>query len=370
MPIEIATVRDRADRAAFLKLPWRLYEHDPNWVAPLVGDVKAMLDPKVYPFFEHGEAEFFLARESGRVRGRVAAIVNRLHNEFHKEKTGFFGFFESEDDPAVAAALLDAATAWVRARGMERLRGPASYSTNDECGLLVEGFERPAVLMMSYNPASYVRLVEGCGFAKAKDLLAYWLEVEKIPERLGRIADKVRERERVVVRSLDMSRYEAEVRSIQEIYNDAWSVNWGFVPMTDAEFRFMAKQLRPVVDPDLGLIAEIDGKPVGFSLSLPDLNVALLPVRGHLFPFGIFKLLWHKRRIRHLRVITLGVRRAWQKRGIDALFYVETMKRGQARGCPRGEMSWILEDNEMMNRGAEAMGARVYKRYRLYDRGV
>lgn len=370
MTLAVQPVHTAADRRAFLMLPWRLYRDDPNWVAPLLGDVKAMLDPKVYPFFDHGEAEFFLARDGDAVRGRIAAIVNRLHNDVHHERTGFFGFFETEDDPAVAGALFDAAAAWLRARGMERLRGPASYSTNDECGLLVEGFDRPPVLMMSYNPIYYPRLVEACGFAKAKDLLAYWLEAEHIPERLARIAERVQKREHLLLRRLDMARFDAEVAAIQEIYNDAWSPNWGFVPMTDREFGFMARQLRPVIDVDFALLAEIDGKPVGFSLALPDLNVALKPVRGRLFPFGIFKLLWYKRKIGHLRVITLGVRKAYQKRGIDAVFYVETMKRGQARGCPRGELSWILEDNTMMRRGAEEMGAKVYKTYRMYDRGL
>ncbi|MBI5367019.1 MAG: N-acetyltransferase [Planctomycetes bacterium] len=368
MPTSVLPVRTAAERREFMMLPWRIYRDDPNWVAPLLGDLKKLLNPAVYPFFDHGAAEFFLARDGAVVRGRIAAIVNHLHNDTHHEKTGFFGFFECDDDPAIAAALFDAAAAWLRAQGMERMRGPASYSTNDECGLLIEGFDSPPVIMMSYNPAGYVKLVEGAGFVKAKDLLAYWVDVERIPERLARIADKVRERERVTVRSLDMRRFPEEVRAIQEIYNDAWAPNWGFVPMTDREFAFMAEQLKPVVVPDLGLIAEIDGKPVGFSLGLPDFNVALKPCRGRLFPFGIFKLLWHKRKIRHMRVITLGVRRAYQKKGIDAVFYVETMKRGKARDCARGEMSWILEDNAMMNRGAEAMGGRVYKRYRMYDR--
>lgn len=303
--------------------------------------------------------------------GRIAACVNHRHNEFHEEKTGFFGFFECVHDPALARVLIDAAAGWGRERGQTRLRGPMNYSTNETCGLLVDGFDGPPRLLMTYNPPGYAALLEACGLSKGKDLLAYWLtDANGLPERIARIADRVMKREGFALRRIDVRSYAEEVEVLLDIYNRSWSRNWGFVPMTPEEFRYMAAEMRPILDPDLLLVAEVNGRPVGFVLELPDFNEALIAARGSLFPFGLLKLLWRSRSIRYVRVITLGVVPEYRSRGLDAVLYTEIWRRGTAKGYHEGELSWILEDNVMMNRGAVELGGRVYRKYRVYEMGL
>jgi hypothetical protein len=374
--MRVREIGEGRDLRRFIRLAWRENERDPMWVPPLFGSVKKVLDRRKHPFHRHADVAYFLAERNGRAVGRIAAIVNHRHNEFHAERTGFFGLFESDDDREVARALLDSAAEWLRVRGMERVRGPFNFSTNDEIsspGVLIEGFDTPPTIMMSHNPPYYARLIEAAGFEKVKDLLAYWLEAEGLepPERLSRGAERLAKRAGVTVRSLDMKRFPAEVAAIKSVYNSAWSRNWGFVPMTDAEFDSMARELKPIVDPHLCLLVEAGGKPVGFSLALPDFNRALkkLP-SGRLFPFGIFRLLWEKRRIDRARSITLGFTPGYQHLGLGALLYLRTWQVGLARGYPRGEASWILEDNFDMRHPLENMGARVYKRYRIYERAL
>ena len=368
--LSVIPVRSGDQREAFIRLPWRLYRGDPNWVPPLLLDVRGMLDEDEHPFHRHSEVQLFLALRDGVPVGRVAAIHNRRHVEHHDEPVGFFGFFESERDDATAAALLDAAAGWLRERGLEVVRGPTSFSTNEEAGLLIEGFDRPPVVLMPYHLPYYRDLIEGQGFEEARTLVAYWHEADDVPPRLERAEGLVRRRyPGISVRGLRMEEFDREIERIRAIYNAAWSDNWGFVPMTDEEFRHMAKDLKPVVDPDLALIAEDgDGRPVGFALSLPDFNQALRHADGRLFPFGLLKILWHRRDISRIRVITLGLVEEYRGRGIDALFYLETFRRGFEKGFHQGEFSWILEDNEAMCRPLERFGARVYKRYRIYDR--
>ena len=355
----------------FLHLPWRIYADDPVWVPPLLADQKSALDPKRHPFHEHAEVEHFLARRDGRVVGRVSAIVNRLHNEFHDERTGFFGLFESVDDAGVARALLDTAEAWLRARGMTVARGPMNLSTNDELfspGVLIDGFERPPVLMMGHNPPYYARLIEAAGYGKSKDLYSYWLEAGVTPANLSAGLERLAKRYGVTIRPIELSRFAEEVRLLEEIYNSAWERNWGFVPMTPAEFAHMARQLKPIVDPGLALVAEVKGEPVGFGVGLPDYNQALKHLNGRLFPFGIFKLLWHRRRIDAVRVLTLGLKPPFRRMGIDALICLRMIENAQPKGRARGEMSWILEDNTMMRRAAENMGGFICKTYRVYEK--
>lgn len=360
----------RDAREAFVRLPWSIYEDDPNWVPPLLADVRGRLDESEHPFHAHSNVRLFLALRDGRPVGRIAAVHNRRHVAFHDEPVGFFGFFECERSARTAAALFDAAGGWLRSRGLEVVRGPASFSTNEEAGLLVEGFDRPPALMMPYNPPWYEELVLGQGFEEAKTLLAYWLETTELPAYLERAEGLVRRRyPGITVRPLRMSEFEREVGRIREIYNAAWEDNWGFVPMTDAEFEHMASELKPVVEPELALMAEDEsGRPVGFALSLPDLNQALRHADGRLFPFGLLKVLWHRRKVDAVRVITLGLVEEYRGKGLDALFYLETFRRGFSLGYYKGEFSWILEDNEAMRRPLERFGARVSKRYRLYDR--
>jgi GNAT superfamily N-acetyltransferase len=365
--VRVRPVRSRRDRRAFIELPYRLYRHEPLWVPPLRRDVAEMLDPRRHPFHLHSEVELFVAESRGRVAGRIAAIHNRRHVEFHGERAGFFGFLEMEREPEVAAALVEAAAAWVRGRGLEILRGPASFSTNEEAGLLVEGFDTPPVLMMPWNPPWYADLLEGVGFRKAKDLLAYWRGHAAVPERLARAANALARRHRVRIRPMDRRRYWDEVAAIRRIYNTAWERNWGFVPMTDEEFTHLAKKMKPVVDPDLVAFAEVDGELAGFALGIPDLNRALRHANGRLFPIGWLKILLHARGIDTFRVLTLGVLEPYRKTGAAEMMYLYLLRTGPRKGITKGEFSWILEDNAVMRAGMEKFDAHVYKTYRLYD---
>ncbi len=368
--VTVRPVTSRAELDRFIRLPWRIYAGDPVWVPPLLGDLRTVLDRRKHPYHQHADVEYFLAWRGDEVVGRIAATVNHRHNEFHAEKTGFFGFFECIDDAGVARALLEAAEAWLRARGMERVLGPMSFSTNEESGLgmLVDGFDRPPVVMTAHSPRYYPALVEAAGYVKAKDLLAYWMDDPDPPERLVRGVARIQRQEQIHVRSLEMKDFAGEVARIKAIYNSAWERNWGFVPMTDAEFDYLARQLKPVVNPKLCALAEVRGEPVAFALALPDFNQALKHVNGRLFPFGIFKILWHQRKIHRIRVLTLGIVPGYRKKGIDAMLYLHIFREGVRAGFDQAECSWILEDNWDMRRGLERMGARVYKTYRIYEK--
>jgi GNAT superfamily N-acetyltransferase len=339
-------------------------------------DVELLLSRRKNPFFEHAEAEYFLAERDGEVVGRIAAISNRLHNETHDDRVGFFGFFETVDDQAVADALLEAAATWCRSKGHDLLRGPASFSVNDECGLLVDGFETPPTLMMPHNPRYYVTLLERAGFVKAKDLLVYEGGREDryvpVPERLARGTELIRQRMGITIRPLDMKNFEGEVERIKELYNAAWEKNWGFVPMTEHEIDHLAEQFKPVVIPELVPIAEKDGKVIGFGITLPDLNVVFRRNRsGRMFPV-ILKLLWalKTRKIRRARILLLGVLPEYRGKGVDAMLYHWIWTKSGEREIYWGEAGWILEDNPAMNAGLEKMTFKVYKTYRLYDRPI
>jgi ribosomal protein S18 acetylase RimI-like enzyme len=360
-----------ADRDRFIRLPWEIYRQDACWVPPLISEVRAFLDPLRNPFFEHAEVKLFLVcDDAGAPRGRIAAIVNRRHVEQHGEAAGFFGLFECRDDPEAAAALFDAAGGFLKSRGMTVMRGPENMSVNDDIGLLVEGFDSPPAIMMPYNPRYYPARVEACGFRKSMDLCAWYGDAREleIPEKIGRGIELCKRRFGFRVRSLDLRRFDEELRSIHAVYTQAWERNWGAVSMTQKEFDHLAAQLKPVVDPDLCLIAEVGGEVAGFSLALPDFNQVLIHLDGRLFPFGIFKLLWYRRKIDMIRILTAGVIQKFRHMGIDSCFYYETWKRGNAKGIYRGEMSWILENNAPMNNALRNLGFKIYKRYRLYDR--
>ena len=367
--LEVRPVRGGREREAFIRLPWSLYRKDPNWVPPLLRDMRTMLDPEVHPFHRHSEVELFVALRRGIPVGRIAAVHNRNHVSFHDEPVGFFGFLETAADDAVAGALFDAAGDWLRARGLEALRGPASFSTNDQAGLLVEGFDGPPVVMMPYNPPHYAERVTNAGFEPVQDLLAYYIDDQRPPEYLLRAERLVRRRTGVGVRSLRLDAFDEELETVRRIYNAAWERNWGFVPMTDQEFEFLAHELKPIVDPDLALIAETsDGEPVGFALGLPDFNQVLARLNGRLFPFGILKALWYGRKIDRMRVITLGLLDAYRGKGIDALLYLGLIRNGAARGITFAELSWVLADNRAMRTPLERLGGEVYRRYRMYQR--
>jgi hypothetical protein len=357
----------------FIKLPWDLYKNDKYWVAPLIFDVRNNLNPKKNPFFQHAEIEMFLAESNGKLVGRIAAIKNDNHNKFHKDKTGFFGFFETIDDEEVADLLLDTACTWCRDKGFDRIVGPVNPSTNDECGLLVDGFDSSPVIMMTYNPPHYAQKIDNFGFQKQNDLYAYYLSATvindtKLMAKLERVAKIIKAKEGVVTRKLVMKDLANEIRRVEEIYNNAWEYNSNFFPMTTAEFDYIGKSLKAIVDPDFVIIAEVNGVPAGFSMSVPDLNQVLKKMNGRLFPFGIIKLMLGKKKIDMLRIIIMGVKHEFQKRGIDSVFYLETIKDGNRKGIKAGEISWVLDDNMPMRQTAENLGAHIYKTYRLYNK--
>ena len=321
--------------------------------------------------------ELFVARRDSSDVGRIAAIVDRAHNEFHGERVAFFGFFECADDAEAARLLFDAAAEWGRERKMDILRGPANPSLNDEAGLLVDGFGSAPVFMMTYNPPSYPALLEGAGFVKAKDLLAYWFDVGPEPQaRLDRMSDRVRKNEPdVVVRKITKKSLEADLPKVREVYNSAWEKNWGFVPMTPDEMDFMAGRLKPLLDEDFVFLAERrrkDGteEPVAFLMAMPDYNVAIAAAKGRLLPFGWLKFLLAQRKVKTLRVVTLGIKTEYRMRGLNAVMFAAGLRAALARGLTGVEVSWLLEDNELVIRSVKMFGGRLYKTYRIYERAI
>jgi hypothetical protein len=377
VPLEIRTVTTRADLKRFVAFPYDMYDKRryPQWVAPLRVAVFDALDRDRNPFYRQADRELFLALRDGEVVGRVAAIENRAHNEFHGDRTGFFGFFESVDDQAVADLLLRVAADWLAGRGLTTIQGPMNPSTNYECGLLVEGYEHQPTFMTAWNPPYYDTLLQGAGFAKAKDLLAFWFPAAEpgyeLPEFVKRQAERALESGRMEFRDLDPRRFEREVAACWEIYNDAWERNWGFVPMSRAEFEYMAKDMKRLLWPELAFMASVEGEPAGFMLAVPDYNVALAKNRsGRLFPFGLLRILRGKKTIRTARVMALGVKKAYRTRSILALFTHEVMRRGLAMGKIGAEASWLLEDNQLIVKPMRAMGARERMRWRVYERAT
>jgi hypothetical protein len=376
-PISVESIgRSRKELNRFFDVADRIYKGDPNWVAPLRDDVAKVFSDK-NPFFKHAELQLFVARREGRDVGRIAAVLDRTHNEFHQEKTAFFGFFECENDPATAGALFDAADSWARVRKMNILRGPANPSLNDEAGLLIDGFDSPPVLMMTYNPRFYVSLVEGAGFRKAKDLLAYWFEIAREPlDRLQRLAGRfARSEPNIVIRNISKSGLKGDLPKIREVYNAAWEKNWGFVPMTPEEMDFMAERLKPLLVEDLLFVAEIrhpDGRlePIAFMLTLPDYNTAIQPLKGRLLPFGWLKFLLGVKRIRTIRVLTLGIKKDYRMRGIQSVMFEHGLRASLKRGYTGCEVSWLLEENDLVIRSVRLWGGKLYKTYRMYEREV
>ena len=376
--MELQPVTDKRQWEAFIGLPWSIYRNDQVWVPPLRIAVRDLLDVDKNPFFRHARMRPLLAIRDGEVVGRVAGIIDDVHNHYHGERTGFFGFFECVNDQAVCNALMDDVSEWVRSQGMRQLRGPMNPSTNHECGLLIDGFDKPPRIMMTYNPRYYVGLLEGAGFAKIKDLQAWDVDsANPFTERLIKVADRQRRRNRITVRTVDMKRFDQEIETIMDIYNHAWGKNWGFVPMDETEFRHMAKDMKLILDPSMVLIVQVDGEPAAFGLALPNINQVLARVRdGRLLPTGIFKLLWYyfgpgrRHAISESRILTLGIKEQFRRLGLGALLYVEYLKRSPASGVMVGEASWILEDNTDMIASLEAMSAKITRRYRIYQRPV
>lgn len=356
----------------FLNVSYAIYERDPNWVAPLLMDLKKVFTDE-NPLFQHARMELWVARKGGRDVGRIAGVIDDHYNRSATVPSAFFGFYESTDDQEVSHALFQAVTAWARSEKLGCLQGPMNPTTNDECGLLVEGFESPPVFMMTYNPRYYLPLFEAEGLRKAKDLLAFHIDLATLPmDRLSRIAAKVRSRNPdLSFRPVLKKTLDRDIGKIKEVYNAAWGENWGFVPMTDSEVDFMAARLKPLLMEGLIWLAEAGEEPVGFLLALPDYNPAMQPLQGHLLTpklFGFLPYFLGWKRPTRTRVLTLGVKEKYRSKGLESAMLIEGLKVGFAAGVRESEASWILEDNLMMCRILEAIGGRPYKRYRIYQR--
>jgi GNAT superfamily N-acetyltransferase len=351
----------------FLKFPFDLYRDNPYWVPPLFSDMKRRFSPD-NPFFRHAEVQPFISMLDGRPAGRIAAIHNRGYNEFSGENAGFFGFFDCIEDDRVAKALVDEVSGWLRQRGATFLRGPMNFTSNDEWGVLIDGFDSSPMVMMPYNHPYYGRLLESCGLVRAKDLYAYIADVpDTLPEKVHRVAG-IAMRRGISVRPVDMRNFRREMAIFREIYNAAWERNWGFMPMTDEEIEHTADDLRRVMVPELSLIAFFEGKPVGFMMFLPDMNQVLKRLRGRMLGPGLISAIWHSRRIRDARLLLLGIRPGFRRRGVDSVLFIEALKGLRKKGFKRMEFSWILEDNYPVQRIIETMGGRLYKKYRVYER--
>jgi hypothetical protein len=376
-PVAVERIgRSQAELARFFDVADALYAADRNFVAPIRSDL-AKVFQDANPFFRHGEMQLLVARRDGRDAGRVAAILDRNHNSFHGETAAFFGFFEAENDPEVAGKLLEAAALWARERKATVLRGPTNPTLNDEAGLLVDAFDSPPVVMMTYNPPYYAALIEGQGFQKAKDLLAFWFPLEEKPlERLTRVGDRFRKRSpEIRVRNVTRRSLAADLAKIREVYNEAWEKNWGFVPMTNEEMDFMAARLKPLLVPELLWIGEAprpDGslEPMAFMLMLPDYNVAIAPTGGRLLPFGWLKFLLAQRKIKTVRVVTLGVKKPWRQSGIQSVMMADSLRFLLRKGYTGAEVSWLLEDNDLVIAAVRLWGGKLYKTYRIYEKAL
>jgi GNAT superfamily N-acetyltransferase len=357
----------------FIKLPWRLYRNEPHWVPPLISERKRHLDRENNPFFEHAEAVYFLAWRDGQPVGRISAHVDHRLNEFHDTNWGLFGFFESEENFETSQALLSVAEGWLRDRGKDTMVGPMDFTTNHECGLLVEGFERRPQILENWHHPYYAAMIEAYGLSKVMDLLKWELHIsdrEKMLPVLFELAEKVEPEHGVHVRPMRKRNFHDEVRSFMEVYNSAWEKNWAFVPLTDAELETYAKELKPILDENWAWIAEKDAEVVGAALTIPDYNQILRRVNGRLLPFGWLHFLRARQEIDSVRVFALGVKPEYQHTGVAAKFYVEHFNSAARTPQHWGEMGWILESNTAMNRGMEAMNGRIVKRYRVYEKAL
>ena len=373
--IEITQVASRADRDAFIKFPWRIYADDPVWVPPLLIERKKFLNRKKHPFFEHGDAALFLARAGGEIVGRIMASDDPNYNALHHTNVGCFGMFESIDDQEVANALFETAANWLRGQGRDEIMGPIDYSTNYLCSLLIDGFQYPPTVLTPHNPPYYPGLIEGWGLEKAIDLYAWWFaNPADAVNRLRRLAGALKTRPTATLRHGNLSDIAGEGRRLRQIYNEAWQNNWGFVPFTEKEFEFMTRELKPILVPELVWLAEVEGEPVGFVLCVPDINAALKKINGRLttfgLPIGLAKLLYHKSRLKTVRLVALGVLPKFRRHGIAEMLVLRVIEEAMIKRGFVGEASLILEDNQMMNRFLEAIGAEKYKTYRIYRKAL
>lgn len=369
--LEIRPVSSKRELNTFIKLPWRLYRNEPNWVPPLLFDRKRFFDRNRNPFFKHADVEFFLAWRDDKPVGRITAHIDHHFNEYQHHDWGMFGFFECENDHEAANALLSAAEEWLQARGRDRMVGPMDFTTNDECGVLVDGYDLLPTVLTNWHHPYYPRLIEGAGLTKAMDLYMWTLEVSErsaVNPVIWRAAADVQRKYGITVRPMRKKDMEAEIGRFLEVYNAAWERNWGFTPLTEEEVRHYAKDLKPVLDENWAFIAEKDGEPVAAALTLPDYNQVLVHMNGRLLPFGWAKALYYKGKIDRVRVFALGVKQEYQHTGIGAKLYEMHYDAAERTNQKKGETGWILETNRSMNRAMERMGGRIVRTYRVFEK--
>jgi GNAT superfamily N-acetyltransferase len=375
--VSIRPVRNRRELKRFVKVPFRLHRDQPQWVAPLIFERMEFLDRKKNPWFDHGEAELLIAERDGEAVGRLSAHLDRRWDEFQGGSDAMFGFFETANDREVAAALLSAATEWARGKGRRRIIGPMDFTTNDEIGILIEGYERRPMILEPWHPPHYRELIEAEGFEKAMDVQMWELqfgdlkEGERFDPSIHAAAEKALHDEGIAIRNMSKRDMAGEVRRFMDVYNEAWGDNWGFVPITDAEVEFQAKNLKQVIDEDWAFMAEKDGEVVGAALTLPDINQVLAKLNGRLLPTGWARFLLGKGKVDQLRVFALGVKHAYRHSGVAAGLYLKHLETAAQPGAiGGGEMGWILETNGPMNRAMEGMGGKVVKKYRIYEKAL
>jgi hypothetical protein len=370
MALLIKPVETSREKSQFLELPWQIQGKDPNWIPPLRKNQKELVGFKRHPFYERARSQAFLAIANGQPVGRVLALVNPVHNEYHKENRGFFGFFECLDDVEAAQGLLAEARKWLTAQGMTAIRGPVNPSLNYECGLLIDGFETPPMFMMTHNPPYYARLVEAAGFAKVEDMYAFTGHIsmlEQLDKKLAFIVEECQRRFDIKLRRLDRRRFEREVRMFLDIYNQSLQGTWGFTPLSEGEIEHMSDSLKHLIVPEMTTVAEIDGRPVGAQFGLLDYNARIKAIDGRLFPFGFIRLLWNKRAIKRVRLISTNVIPEYQKWGLGLVIAARLVPEARAWGIEEAEFSWVLESNKLSYGTLKRGGARITKTYRLYD---
>ncbi len=375
---QILPVSNKSELNEFIAFPWRVYRDDPYWVPPLLSEQRKLLDQGHHPFFEHAKATFFLARRNGETVGTIAAFSNYLYNDIHKDNSGFFGFFEILEDPDAAAALLSAAESWAREAGHDQILGPMQYSTNEELGLLVDGFDDSPRILMTYNPPRYQGYIEEAGYQKAMDLWAYKVSVADLkhhmPEKVVRVGNKILKRWNLSIREANLKQLDQEVERLLKIYNAAWAPNWAAVPLTENEVALIADQLKEFIDPSLALFIERDGEPVGFGIALPDMNQPLrkaYPKPGVPEIFTLLKLFWHwkvRGNLKWVRAWGVGILPEFQGQGLESILFLKLAEAAHRGGYELSEASWILESNDKVNRSIKMLGGEVYKTYRVYQK--
>jgi GNAT superfamily N-acetyltransferase len=359
--------------ATFVKLPWAIYRKDAAWVPPLLYEQDKMLHPRKNPFFKTAAINYWIAMRGLQPVGRIAAVIDTLHNRHYGEQTGFFGYFESFDDQEAVEALTEAAESWLTLKGMRKVMGPVNLATANECGLLIEGFDTGPFLQMTHNPVYYERLLMGRGYEKEIDLLAYYtpatiVENTVVMDRLKKLHDHILQKHRIRFRQIDKKQFNAEVETIRTLYNDFMGDNWGFIPIDRENFSFMTSSMKEILDSDLAFFAEVDGRPVGFSVGIPNVNEVIQKMDGKLFPFGLFKYLYYRKKISAFRVMLMGVSEAYRRKGIEAVFIYKTIMAGVSKNFKGAELSWVMETNKALISELEFLQSEPYKRYRILSK--